>query len=213
MHRIQAIELSALEKMQEKQKQIELENKRKKAALQETIKKRYQKTQAEAQVLSLVQKELSHLDSLLSADVAILRDKIEESSRDYLSAQRRYEKAEKEFVEAKMDLHRKTERKDLLTEHLYTIIRENELRKAKKLEELMAKLNEGDQPSLEQSNSDVSVPLEKASRDVPESKSSSFSSPCDDVDDKTPIKETKIDLAKQATMSEAVSKEEVTVTN
>lgn len=211
--RIQAIELSALEKMQEKQKQIELENKRKKAALQETIKKRYQKTQAEAQVLSLVQKELSHLDSLLSADVAILRDKIEESSRDYLSAQRRYKKAEKEFVEAKMDLHRKTERKDLLTEHLYTIIRENELRKAKKLEELMAKLNEGDQPSLEQSNSDVSVPLEKASRDVPESKSSSFSSPCDDVDDKTPIKETKIDLAKQATMSEAVSKEEVTVTN
>lgn len=38
--RIQAIELSAWEKMQEKQKQIEQENKRKKAALQETIKKR-----------------------------------------------------------------------------------------------------------------------------------------------------------------------------
>ena len=48
---------------------------------------RYQKTQAEAQTLSLVQKELSHLDSLLSADVAILRDKIEESSREYLQAQ------------------------------------------------------------------------------------------------------------------------------
>lgn len=139
--KIQAIELSALEKMQEKQKQIEQENKRKKAALQETIKQRYKRTQAEAHTLSLVQKELSHLDSLLSADVAILRDKIEESSRDYLSAQKRYERAEKEFVEAKMDLHKKTERKDLLTEHLYTIIRENELRKAKKLEELMAKLN------------------------------------------------------------------------
>lgn len=223
--RIQAIELSALEKMQEKQKQIEQENKRKKAALQETIKKRYQKTQAEAQVLSLVQKELSHLDSLLSADVAILRDKIEESSRDYLSAQRRYEKAEKEFVEAKMDLHRKTERKDLLTEHLYTIIRENELRKAKKLEELMAKLdvtdedgfsaqNEGDQPSVEQNNSEVSVPLEeKASRDVLESNSSSPSSACNDVEGKTPIKETDVDLAKKATMCEAVSKEEITVTN
>ena len=39
--RIQAIELSTLEKMQEKQKQIEQENKRKKAALQETIKKRW----------------------------------------------------------------------------------------------------------------------------------------------------------------------------
>ncbi|XP_068695345.1 RAB6-interacting golgin-like [Montipora foliosa] len=139
--KIQAIELSVLEKMQEKQKQMEEENKRKKAALQETIKKRYQRTQAEAQMLSLVQKELSHLDSLLSADVAILRDKIEESSRDYLHAQKRYEKAEQEFVQAKMDLHRKTERKDLLTEHLYTIIRENELRKAKKLEELMTKLN------------------------------------------------------------------------
>lgn len=37
--RIQAIEMSALEKMQEKQKKIEEENKRKKAALQETIKK------------------------------------------------------------------------------------------------------------------------------------------------------------------------------
>lgn len=54
---------------------------------------------------------------------------------------KRYERAEKEFVEAKVDLQRKTEKKDLLTEHLYTIIRENELRKAKKLEELMAKLN------------------------------------------------------------------------
>lgn len=139
--KIQAIEQSALEKMQEKQKQMEEENKRKKAALQETIKKRYQRTQAEAQMLSLVQKELSHLDSLLSADVAILRDKIEESSRDYLHAQKRYERAEQEFIAAKLDLHNKTERKDLLTEHLYTIIRENELRKAKKLEELMAKVN------------------------------------------------------------------------
>ena len=59
----------------------------------------------------------------------------------HMFCRKRYEKAEHEFVEAKMDLHRKTERKDLLTEHLYTIIRENELRKAKKLEELMAKLN------------------------------------------------------------------------
>jgi len=40
-YRIQAIELSALERMQERQKQIEQENKRKKAALQETIKQRY----------------------------------------------------------------------------------------------------------------------------------------------------------------------------
>ena len=63
-----------------------------------------------------------------------------------------------------MDLHRKTERKDLLTEHLYTIIRENELRKAKKLEELMEKLNVSpddsafmQQPGLLEGGNDVSV--------------------------------------------------------
>ncbi len=35
----------------------------------------------------------------------------------------------------------KSDTKDQLTQHLYTIIQENELRKAKKLEELMSKLN------------------------------------------------------------------------
>ena len=35
----------------------------------------------------MVQNELKHLDSLLSADVAILRDKIEAASIDYLRAQ------------------------------------------------------------------------------------------------------------------------------
>ncbi|XP_032228387.2 RAB6-interacting golgin-like [Nematostella vectensis] len=139
--RIQAIELSSLEKLQQKQKEIEDENKKKKAALQETLKLRYRKTQAEAKTLQLVQNELSHLDTLLSADVAILRDKIEEAARDFAQAQKCYERAEKEFVESKLDLHRKTERKEMLTEHLYAIIQENEQRKAKKLEELMAKLN------------------------------------------------------------------------
>ncbi|XP_031574223.1 RAB6-interacting golgin-like [Actinia tenebrosa] len=41
--RIQAIELSALQKMQQKQKEIEDQNKLKKAAIQETIKTRYYK--------------------------------------------------------------------------------------------------------------------------------------------------------------------------
>ena len=39
-----------------------------------------------------------------------------------------------------MDLHRKSEVKESLTEHLYTIIHQNEIRKAKKLTELMEKL-------------------------------------------------------------------------
>ena len=54
---------------------------------------------------------------------------------------KRYERAEKEFIESKMDLHAKSELKDSLTEHLYTIIHQNEVRKAKKLTELMEKLD------------------------------------------------------------------------
>ena len=41
---------------------------------------------------------------------------------------------------AKMDLHKKTEVKEQLTEHLCAIIQQNELRKAHKLEELMQQL-------------------------------------------------------------------------
>ena len=41
---------------------------------------------------------------------------------------------------AKMDLHKKIECKEQLTEHLYVIIEANEARKAKKLAELMTKL-------------------------------------------------------------------------
>jgi len=230
--KIQAIELSALEKMQEKQKEIEEENKRKKAALQETIKKRYQRTQAEAHTLSLVQKELSHLDSLLSADVAILRDKIEESSREYLHAQKRYEKAEQEFVEAKMDLHRKTERKDLLTEHLYTIIRENELRKARKLEELMAKLNVSpndtnflqqqrsfleagsDKTATKQNNAEMSVPQEeKVSTENQELNSTSNNSQVDEGGNTAVCKETNDGVTLENLATDSLSENETKVTN
>lgn len=41
---------------------------------------------------------------------------------------------------AKLELHKKTEAKEHLTEHLYAIIQQNELRKAHKLEELMQQL-------------------------------------------------------------------------
>lgn len=53
---------------------------------------------------------------------------------------KRYDRAEKELIEAKLDLHEKIELKDHLTEHLYTVINQNEIRKAKKLAELMDKL-------------------------------------------------------------------------
>jgi RAB6-interacting golgin len=41
----------------------------------------------EAEKLTKVQKELSHLDSLVNADVAIIRDRIEAASIDFLQAQ------------------------------------------------------------------------------------------------------------------------------
>ena len=54
---------------------------------------------------------------------------------------KRYDRAEKEFLEAKMLFFTKLERKELLTHHLCTIIEQNEMRKAQKLSELMEKLD------------------------------------------------------------------------
>ena len=60
--------------------------------------------------------------------------------RKLISFRRRFEKAEAEYVSAKVDLHTKSELKEQLTEHLYTIIHQNEIRKAKKLADLMKEL-------------------------------------------------------------------------
>lgn len=54
---------------------------------------------------------------------------------------------------AKMNLHKKTECKEQLTEHLYVIIEENEARKAKKLEELMTKLEMQEESLIQDSHS------------------------------------------------------------
>lgn len=63
---------------------------------------------------------------------------------------KRYDKAESEYVAAKLDLQHKTEIKEHLTEHLCTIIQQNELRKARKLEELMQQLDvEADEENLQ----------------------------------------------------------------
>ena len=126
------------------------------------------KTQAEAQKLQQIQEELSKLDASLSNDVGILRSHIEIASVELAEAEyalnafffkflvyivdpvlhlsrRRYSKAEREFVEAKQLLFSKRERKDLLTEHLCTIIQENEMRKAHRLTDLMVQLTDQDQ--------------------------------------------------------------------
>eukprot|EP00106_Octopus_bimaculoides_P002511 XP_014769953.1 PREDICTED: RAB6-interacting golgin-like [Octopus bimaculoides] len=133
-------ELTQIEKFQHQQKLIEEKNKQTRNFLAEAIKDRWEKAETEAVLLTNLQKELSRLDDLLTADVSIIRDKIETSSLEYLEAQKRYEKAEKEFIKCKLEMFRKAELKEQLTEHLYTIIYQNEMRKAQKLTELMEKL-------------------------------------------------------------------------
>lgn len=53
---------------------------------------------------------------------------------------KQYIKIEAQFLKAKIDLHNAAEKKELLTEHLCTVIAHNEDRKAQKLSELMQKV-------------------------------------------------------------------------
>ncbi|KAJ8384517.1 hypothetical protein AAFF_G00204320 [Aldrovandia affinis] len=139
-----------LEQLQQEQRMIEEKNKRKKALLAKTIAEKSKQTQAEAVKLKRIQKELQALDDMVSNDIGILRGRIEQASWDYSTARKRYDKAEAEYVSAKIDLHKKTEVKEQLTEHLYAIIQENEQRKACKLEELMQQLEmQADEEHLE----------------------------------------------------------------
>ncbi|KAM4738867.1 RAB6-interacting golgin isoform 1-T2 [Anableps anableps] len=133
-------EKSRLEQLQQEQKVIEEQNKLKKALLAKTIAEKSKQTRAEAVKLKRIQKELQALDDMVSHDIGILRGRIEQASWDYSAARKRYEKAEAEYVAAKLDLHKKTEVKEQLTEHLCAIIQQNELRKAHKLEQLMQEL-------------------------------------------------------------------------
>ncbi|XP_045193768.2 uncharacterized protein LOC123549609 [Mercenaria mercenaria] len=133
-------EIKQLDKFREQQKAIEEANKLKKDLLAKTLSERKQRAKKEAYKLEHIQKELSKLDHLLTADVNVVREKIEEASREFLEAQKRFQKAEVEYVESKVDLHNKSEIKEQLTEHLYTIIHQNEVRKAQKLADLMKEL-------------------------------------------------------------------------
>ncbi|XP_036298112.1 RAB6-interacting golgin isoform X2 [Pipistrellus kuhlii] len=129
---------------------MEEKNKRKKALLARAIAERSKRTQAETVKLKRIQKELQALDDMVSADIGILRNRIDQASLEYSNARKRFDKAEAEYVTAKLDLQRKTDIKEQLTEHLCTIIQQNELRKANKLEELMQQLDvQADEETLE----------------------------------------------------------------
>ncbi|XP_005049848.1 PREDICTED: RAB6-interacting golgin [Ficedula albicollis] len=148
--KVELQEKSRWEILQQEQRLIEEKNKRKKALLARAIAERSKRTQAETVKLKRIQKELQALDDMVSADIGILRNRIDQASLDYSYARKRYDKAESEYVAAKLELQHKTEIKEHLTEHLCTIIQQNELRKARKLEELMQQLDvEADEENLE----------------------------------------------------------------
>ncbi|XP_069865205.1 RAB6-interacting golgin-like [Dipodomys merriami] len=148
--KVELQEKSRWEVLQQEQRLMEEKNKRKKALLAKAIAERSKRTQAEALKLKRVQKELQALDDMVSADIGILRNRIDQASLDYSYARKRFDRAEAEYITAKLDLQRKTEIKEQLTEHLCTIIQQNELRKATKLEELMRQLDvQADEETLE----------------------------------------------------------------
>ncbi|XP_054443766.1 RAB6-interacting golgin [Pteronotus mesoamericanus] len=148
--KVELQEKSRWEVLQQEQRLMEEKNKRKKALLAKAIAERSKRTQAETLKLKRIQKELQALDDMVSADIGILRNRIDQASLDYSNARKRFDRVEAEYVTAKLDLQRKTDIKEQLTEHLCTIIQQNELRKAKKLEELLQQLDvQADEEPLE----------------------------------------------------------------
>jgi hypothetical protein len=66
---------------------------------------------------------------------------IESASKEYAEAKERFDAVEQEYVCSKLDMQRKADLKERLTEHLMIIIQENETRKAEKLHQLMTKMS------------------------------------------------------------------------
>lgn len=121
-------------------KLMEEQNKMKRNLLQQAISKYTEKTQADAKKLDEIRLALNYLDADLATDVKILRKQIESASLHFNAVEKNYIAVEKSFLKAKQDLYQAHEKKEMLTEHLYTIIAHNEDRKAKKLSELMEKV-------------------------------------------------------------------------
>ncbi|KAG6461865.1 hypothetical protein O3G_MSEX012905 [Manduca sexta] len=129
-----------MEDLQLKQKIMEEQNKKRKEMLAKALADRTKQTAEEVQRLEKIKKELQVLDGQFSQDVAVLRKKIDQACLTYSEAEKHYLKVEKEFLQAKINLQKEKEKKELLTEHLCALITHNETRKAQKLETLMLEL-------------------------------------------------------------------------
>nr|XP_048717397.1 RAB6-interacting golgin isoform X3 [Caretta caretta] len=88
--RVELQEKSRWEVLQQEQRLMEEKNKRKKALLAKAIAERSKRTQAETVKLKRIQKELQALDDMVSADIGILRNRIDQASMDYSFARAGY---------------------------------------------------------------------------------------------------------------------------
>ncbi|OWR43620.1 RAB6-interacting golgin like protein [Danaus plexippus plexippus] len=129
-----------LEELQIQQKLMEEQNKKRKEMLAKALADRTKQTEEEVLKLEKIKKELQVLDGQFSQDVAVLRKKIDQACVSFADAEKHYLKIEKEFLQAKINLQKEREKKELLTEHLCALITHNETRKAQKLETLMLEL-------------------------------------------------------------------------
>ncbi|CRL00277.1 CLUMA_CG013550, isoform A [Clunio marinus] len=136
----QEAQLNRIQDFEINRKLMEEQNKIKRNILHEAISKHTEKTKAEAKKLNEIKVALDQLDSELATDVLILRKQIETATLHFNNTEKTYNVIEKNFLKAKQELYQAHEKKEMLTEHLYTIIAHNEDRKAKKLSELMEKV-------------------------------------------------------------------------
>ncbi|CAG4939374.1 unnamed protein product [Parnassius apollo] len=145
-----------LEELQLKQKLMEEQNKKRKEMLAKALADRTRQTEEEVMRLEKIKKELQILEGQFSQDVAVLRKKIDQACLTYSEAEKQYLKVEKEFLQAKINLQKEKEKKELLTEHLCALITHNETRKAQKLETLMLELASDRKTSV----NEVETPVE-----------------------------------------------------
>ncbi|KAH8285960.1 hypothetical protein KR054_000061 [Drosophila jambulina] len=130
----------SLKDFEQHRRMIEEQNKQKKQMLYQAIEQHTQKTAAESRKIEEIRHELSKLESDLAVDVALLRKQIDNACIHFSNVEKQYVKIEAQFLKAKIELHNASEKKELLTEHLCTVIAHNEDRKAQKLTELMQKV-------------------------------------------------------------------------
>eukprot|EP00045_Choanoeca_perplexa_P018426 m.291443 g.291443 ORF g.291443 m.291443 type:complete len:313 (+) comp17816_c0_seq6:6785-7723(+) len=133
--------LNAWQEVERRKTQIEAENKRRQKLLATTLASRRTQVFSEVKRLKQLQEELAQLEKDLSFDINLLRGRIETSAKTYEAARQRFDRAEAEYVQAKLEMHKASDVKEQLTEHLMLIIQKNEERKAEKLDAIMTQLD------------------------------------------------------------------------